>query len=68
MTTQKPLLDNSTAKQNELLKTIFQLVAAIALLIFAFYSFKQASDHPLFPKAEPTQVCIQSIDSKCVEW
>lgn len=39
MIAQKPLLDSSIAKQNELFKTIFQLVVSIGLLVLTFFCF-----------------------------
>lgn len=68
MIAQKPLLDNSIAKQNELFNTIFQLVVSLGLLVLTFFCFKQASEHPLFPKVEPIQICTQLIDDKCTKW
>lgn len=68
MTTQKTLLDNLSAKQYELFKTIRYLVAYIALFLAMVLLVRQASEHPFIPKSEPTRICTNIIDSKCTQW
>ena len=68
MNTQNPSLNNPNAKQDELFKTILYLVAYIALFSATVLLFKQASEHPLIPKSDPTPVCVDLIGDKCNKW